>query len=110
MRQWIAWTIAGLIVGAMAAYIAVVAAGGGHGSYLPAAVLFPISMSLATWVGSITPVLMGIGLVQYPLYGSIVALLRPPRRTLIWIVCGHIAIAALAVFLVSQSDSFTWRR
>lgn len=61
--------VVGAVVGALLVGLTVIAAGGGHGSYVPAIVLFPYSMALAVPLGSIAPPLVGLAILQYPAYG-----------------------------------------
>jgi hypothetical protein len=57
IQRHLAWTIAGLVVGGIAAFVAVGAAAAGHGTDLPATLLFPFTMLLAAPVGTIDPLL-----------------------------------------------------
>ena len=60
------------------AMFTVVVAGGGHGSYMPAKILFPYSMAATAFTREITTPLMVAALVQYPVYGGILAWRGPP--------------------------------
>lgn len=63
----------GLVVGALGMVIAWAYAGGGHGTYLPATILFPYTMFLAkTIVGTISGPLMVLTAVEFPAYGFII--------------------------------------
>jgi len=97
----------GAAVGAIAALIAVSAAGAGHGTYIPAATLFPVAMALAVSLGTVSPLLMAIALVQFPAYGAVLAYRRPTSQALWILVAVHIASAGLAVAAVARSD--VWR-
>jgi len=46
--------------------------GAGHGTYLAARMLFPFSMLLTGFEGSIELVAMAVGLIQFPLYGAVI--------------------------------------
>ncbi len=66
-------------------------AGGGHGSYLPAKLIFPYSMLAAQLLGAINIIPMLLGVVQIPLYFF---LIRRDKK-LIYIV---LAIHILAIY------------
>jgi hypothetical protein len=100
------WLLGGLAVGGLAAWVAVTAAGAGHGSYQPAALLFPYAMAIAGAVGSITPELMAIAAVQYPVYGALIARARKPGSVTLRIIAAHAVLAAVAVWLVTESEAF----
>lgn len=106
MTRWLGWTIAGLCFGVLAALVAAGAAGGGHGTYVPAAILFPFTMSISALVGKIPTVLVALALAQYPIYGVLVALAKRSTRVWAGLVCVHGVSAAAALFLVTQSASF----
>jgi hypothetical protein len=106
MKRWLPWIIAGVLFGVLAALVAVGAAGAGHGTYVPAAVLFPYTMFFSVFVGSIAPVLVALALVQYPAYGALVALVRSSAR--VWFVLGglHAVSVIGALFVMAQSGDF----
>lgn len=65
----------GVLVTLVAAIPAVMSAGGGHGHYEFARVLFPFAMLLTRLTGdSITLPLILLGLLQFPLYGVVIGL------------------------------------
>jgi hypothetical protein len=106
MKPWLGWTIAGAFLGVLAAFVAVGAAGAGHGTYVPAAILFPFTMSLSALSGIITPVLMVLGLAQYPLYGASVGLAKSSTRVWVGLACVHVAAVAVALFLMIRFGNF----
>ena len=64
----------GLLIGGigfvLAAVIVFISAGAGHGTYLPAKILFPYTMMAAIYLGiSVNPALMTLAIAQFPLYG-----------------------------------------
>jgi hypothetical protein len=61
--------LAFVIVTPVFLFITVLAAGGGHGSYLPAKLLFPWSMAGTAFTGNITQALVAMAIAQYPVYG-----------------------------------------
>jgi hypothetical protein len=104
--RWFTWTFTGLIAGALAAFVAVSAAGGGHGTYLPAAILFPFTMLISAVLGRIPACLAAVALVQFPIYGLLLAIDQSPRRLWVGVLCFHVVFAAAALYLVVRSDSF----
>ena len=88
----------GILVTPIALLFAVASAGGGHGHYLEAKMLFPITMLSSIVFGSITPPFIVLAIAQFPLYGWLLGMgLRSdtPRATLwlpILIHCGAIAL------------------
>jgi hypothetical protein len=69
---WIAF-IGGITITPIATIMAAACGGAGHGTYLPAKVLFPYTMLFAYPSEMITGPLMALGLLQFPLYGVVVA-------------------------------------
>lgn len=59
------------LLGLIAAVVSGVAAAGGHGSYLPATLLFPFTILWARASGSVSGAALALALAQYPLYGWI---------------------------------------
>ena len=64
------------VFGLVALVVSGIAAVGGHGSYLPANLLFPFSMLLAGPTGSISGRAIALALAQYPLYGWVLSRAR----------------------------------
>jgi predicted lysophospholipase L1 biosynthesis ABC-type transport system permease subunit len=105
LRPSLIGVVCGLVVGAIAGLISVAAAAGGHGTDVPAALLFPFSTILATWFGSFTPVAVAVALAQFPLYGLLASRWR--RSSLTFCVAGvHILAIALATIAVSRSGVY----
>ena len=97
--------ISGVVTGAVALWISVAAAAGGHGTYLPAALLFPFTMGLAVLAGSITPPLVALAFAQYPLYGWL-AIRKGTRKSTLRLLAIHVSAVALALVAVTGSDAF----
>ena len=106
-KQKAGWIVAGLLIGGLAVAVAVFAGGGGHGSYLPAAVLFPFAMLLAVGTGSVSAVALVIAVLQYPTYGLLAAFSGQPRRVLTITAVVHALLAIVAAAMVARSTSFT---
>lgn len=94
--------IIGLVLGALVTPIAfffgIASAGAGHGHYVAAKVLFPVTMLSTLAVGSITTPLLLLGAVQFPVYGWFIgsSIRGGPRSPGFWL---PIAIHFLALAL-----------
>jgi len=62
--------------------LTVYAGGGGHGSYLPAIVCFPLGLLAVCWSASPNSPALWLALVQYPLYGLLLDMSAGQRRKL----------------------------
>lgn len=97
--------IAGLAVEFLAIIAAFASSGAGHGSYVATRLLFPFSSLLMLIEGEIGPLGIGVGLLQYPLYGAVVGLGIGSRHLRLPIALGVIhLIAAIACFSGLLSD------
>ena len=56
----------------IAAFVALQAMGIGHGSYVPAALLFPFALLTAFIVHHTDWILMTVALLQFPIYGVVI--------------------------------------
>lgn len=92
---------ASVLAGGIALVVAVVAAGAGHGTYVPAILLFPYSMLMASFAGATTPVLLALAVAQYPLYGLFLVTTWNRKRHLSWwlSMVGLHTLVACATFL-----------
>lgn len=95
--------IGGAVVAVMAFALSMFAAGAGHGTYAPAKVLFPYSMLLTSLTGTITPGLLVLAAVQWPIYGYVVSG-RPRSR---WAVVGAIHVIAVTASFLFSNPSFS---
>ena len=95
----------GLVIGLLSAYGAAIATAAGHGTYVPAILLFPYSMALDLPVGSIAP-FIPLALLQYPVYGARLAIRSgaQPRRRLWLRLLGVHGIAVVVAFLLALVD------
>lgn len=105
-KQMVGWVFAGVVFGAVAPWVALAAAGGGHGTYIPAVILFPFTMLLASVVGVISTPLIALALLQYPAYGLLIATRENARRTMVGIASAHIAVVMAALFANLRSGVF----
>lgn len=96
MRRWIGFTIAGTVVGLVAGLFSLMAAGAGHGTYVPTAILFPFSIILASLGGAISTSSLPfiVGFLQFPIYGYVLS--RPSWPRVLSMVVAHGAAAAFA--------------
>ncbi|MBI3876083.1 MAG: hypothetical protein HY300_09045 [Verrucomicrobia bacterium] len=93
-----------------AALIALQAIGIGHGSYIPAALLFPFAFLTAFVVHHMDWLLMTLALAQFPIYGVFLgrAWLRERlKKTVIVVVVVHVVAASgcLAAMLIAGWQS-----
>lgn len=96
------------LFGLAALVVATGAAGGGHGSYLPAKLLFPFTMLLALPRGPISPFGMVLAVLQFPVYGGILAaaFAAGRQRYAVAIVVGLHVLAAAAAVAISRGGPF----
>ena len=95
-----------VVIAPVLALFAAGAAGGGHGSYMPAKILFPYSMAATAFAREITPPLMVAALVQYPVYGGILAWARSAGRFrpgLLALAATHLVAVVLAFGMSNRS-------
>ena len=59
-------------VTAVAAFVTLRAMGIGHGSYVPAALLFPFAMIPAFFINDTDWLIMTLALLQFPIYGTFI--------------------------------------
>jgi hypothetical protein len=91
--------------------VAVFAAGAGHGTYLPAKILFPFAMLASVFGRSITLPYVVLALVQFPIYGLLLGAVFRSRRFVLCIIilsCAHFAVAAVDIFMPTD-DGFSSR-
>ena len=87
-------------------FLAVVAAGGGHGTYWLAKMFFPWSMMSTAVTKSITQPLIVLGIAQYPLYGIILDLARARSRfkpAALTLLAAHFSALMLAFSISNRS-------
>ncbi len=94
-----AGVLVGAVVGGIAFLIALMAAGPGNGYDLPAVLLFPFNRLLPPFSEFRAPVLIGMTLLQFPVYGAAIGLAKSWRRGLAWVAAVHVMAAALALYV-----------
>ena len=92
-----------LLTGIVAFMVAVVAAGSGHGTYLPAKCLFPYTMLSTRWTESITTPFIVVALLQFPVYGIILAKANTKQKVAL-ALCVVTAIHIFVVLLTLTSN------
>lgn len=100
--------LASIVVGTLALAVTLLFAGSGHGTYLPAKLLFPYTMLSTVSGGSISEVFLVIAVVQFPFYGLILGLAAKAHNfgfavKLITIV--HIVSVFLCLMLIGENYS-----
>jgi hypothetical protein len=83
----------GVLVELGALLVAFVAAGAGHGTYVPAKLLFPYPLALTAITHSINGLLIALALLQFPAY----ALVAVANRNRHWVPGALMALHVLAV-------------
>ena len=77
-------------------YLGIASGGAGHGNYLLAKLLFPLTMLSTRALGSITVPFLFLAIIQFPLYGVIVGLANLKGKLLAYVI-GALVIHTLAV-------------
>ena len=100
--------IGSIIIGVLALALTFLFAGAGHGTYLPAKLLFPYTMLSTVLFGSISDSFVIIAVVQFPVYGLILGL---AARTYNFgfaakvIAVVHVVCSVLCLLLVGENFS-----
>jgi hypothetical protein len=98
-------SLVGLFVGLGAFWWSLSAARLGHGTYIPAAILFPYSMIVAVPISNIGSALIAFALIQFPVYGALIALSARPRTTGLILGGVHFSAAVIACILTATSEN-----
>jgi hypothetical protein len=90
--------VVGVAVTPITAYLALLSTGGGHGDYIVVHALYPFTLLILPYVaGSLfAPIVVAIGLLQFPVYGTVVAA-APTRR---WQVCRAVIVCVIHLVAV----------
>jgi hypothetical protein len=104
-RSIVTW---GILAGVAACGVAVTAAGGGHGTYWAAKCRFPFTMVSTGWTAVITAPFIFLAVLQFPLYGFIIAFANA-RKRVVWAVWGLTAVhvAGVVLALMFSGSGFT---
>ncbi len=109
LKRSVLWgTVSGVVFGAVNILIAIISAGGGHGTYTAAKILFPYTMFLAeVFATSINWPLMALAVLEFPLYGFFLGWAATRGRTKVaiysilflhavaWVLCLSLKSGAL---------------
>jgi hypothetical protein len=100
--------IVSLVVTPLALLLGIASAGAGHGDYIWAKILFPYTMLSTFLFQSITAPFILLAILQFPLYGLILAFANERKRLgslAIVLAMAHILAAALCLILASENFS-----
>jgi hypothetical protein len=105
----IAGAAIGIAVTPPAVNAAIASAGGGHGHYVAARILFPFTMLLSETTGSIELPWQILGIVQFPAYGAIIGFSCNSLKRAAWAACIIFTLHVLAVAICFSGllDSFS---
>ncbi len=100
--------VVGILVAPAALILGVLSSGAGHGDYLIAKLLFPMTMVSTLLLGSITTPFILLAVMQYPIYGWFVGdALRPESRRLgLWLVLA-VHFSTLVLNFLIPNPAFT---
>ena len=111
LRYPVRAVVAGIAVGTLielpALFVAVMSAGAGHGDYVAARMLFPVSMLLTLIEGSIGPISLSVALIQFPLYGALLgwSISRKSYKAAVLAASLHLAAAVMCFMGILPSFS-----
>lgn len=72
--------------------------GGGHGTYVPTIILFPLGMIGTTFQDSITSPFVILGIIQFPLYGYLIDILKDNKRKYLILIFHIILVIVTLIF------------
>lgn len=106
-KFWIPIVVS-VIVTPLAWFLGLASAGGGHGNYFLARLLFPYTMLSTATTDAITNFFFAVAIAQFPIYGIVagIAGLAGRQRLVLSVLAVIHAIAALLSF-VFYGESFT---
>ncbi|MEO7691048.1 MAG: hypothetical protein ABIS51_17335 [Sphingomonas sp.] len=103
--------VAGIAVGTLielpALFAAIMSAGAGHGDYVAARMLFPVSMLLTLIEGSIGPISQSVALIQFPLYGALLGWSISRKSYKAAVLAASLHLAAAVVCFMGILPSFS---
>ena len=102
----IPWVLLGVLITPVAAVLAILSGGGGHGHYLFAKLFFPYSMLTTLATTSITTPAIVFALLQFPLYGGFaggMAVAGRSKQAILLIACLHL-LAVMTCFVAPMSN------
>ena len=107
MKRWIRfWPVAvGALITAPIFYLVSLLANSGHGSYLPATIVFPVGMGISMLAHRVPIAALVIAALQFPLYGYWFVKARQKWPFVKWLAIAHIALIFIA-FLLDDGGVF----
>jgi hypothetical protein len=93
--------ILGVVIGVLAITVVVFAAAGGHGTYVPAVIAFPVAMLTTRFTNTISAVAVGLAVLQFPLYGVLIAGAQDAK-------CSRVAALILAVHVTMAATTYAF--
>jgi hypothetical protein len=87
--------------------LAIMSSGAGHGDYLWAKVVFPVSMLSSIATSEITPFAIIIAALQFPVYAFVLSIAKSGKKTLyVGLAILGLHISAAVLCLMAQSSAF----
>lgn len=97
----------GVLFALPALFAAILSAGAGHGDYVAARALFPVSMLLTLVEGRIGYFSMALALLQFPLYGALLEWTKVRRNYLPALVVAAVHLVAAIVSFAGALPGFS---
>ncbi len=101
--------LGGLIIGVVIGYVlwlfVILVMGAGHGTYLPAKLLFPYTMAATRWTHHISGTAIDAGMAAYAGYGAVLGYGLPTaqRKRIALVVLGFHGLAVLVALVLTHS-------
>ena len=95
------WTLISIPLTLVAAVVAIISMGGGHGNSIAATYLFPYAMLTGLSTQMVNNTFVVIGLIQFPVYGLIADFTKGSTRVLI-IVALAVIHSWTAVYVITN--------
>src|SRR5689334_14725699 len=106
-RSIVVAALVGIALSVVSLGVAIQAAALGHGTYLPAILLFPWSMALSALAGSIAIPLIILAVVQFPAYGVMIGMTDgSQQRRAVGLLVAHVLAAGVAFVLARATGTF----
>jgi hypothetical protein len=101
------WFKVSIVFTFLAIPICMFAMGAGHGTYLPATLIFPTAMLIAILAGQINSIAMLVALIQYPLYALILNNMKSNQsRGIAASIIVAVHIGSIIYVMQNKGDSF----
>lgn len=93
------WTIRMAAITPFLIFFCIIFMGGGHGTYVPGMLLFPVATSNIIWQDALWPPLLLLSLFQFALYGFIIDKIQKKVRSAILLLIFHLIWAFAIIYL-----------